>query len=232
VKRRRQIAAIVAICGFVVAAAASWTASVMSRQYNQQLQQLKTACENGPFDWSDRDHPRPLITPEKLARDASIAIEFERLGFEPTDQFPPGTEATPEPVSSGHAEKRLKSQKDDPWARAIPVGPANVQTPIANPFDSVDISGAGAKPNPFDEANPVPDTSPEIVAACDPERPAFDSSTESMKLILDAQNRTELWDEVGWLVPLLISIGLSVPWLWYFLLTRIGELSDAIRGRS
>lgn len=65
----------------------------------------------------------------------------------------------------------------------------------------------------------------------DAEPAAATHSEWSQAAMFDLQRRLDILDK--FVLPALVGVAvlLVIPWLWYFLLDRIRELSDAIRGR-
>lgn len=110
----------------------------------------------------------------------------------------------------------------------------------APPMDSIDpskieILDPSEEPawlRAYDAPTPNPGQTEQIAAACDPAGGLlFDPSTQPMKSIRDAYMKKEFWDALRRPISPLIVIVFSIPWLWYFLLARVQELSDSIRGK-
>ncbi len=174
---RRWIARWAAVAGLAVAGVVAYIGSVESSRYGERLSFVLSACKFGPFDRSDPDRPKPLVTVEKLAQAESDGDEF--------------------------------------WRGALADSKVG-DVPYWDLPDSALPPGEAEK----------------IKAACDPESSQFVYADEPTKKIRAVYEEAEFWRyTMSWLAPVGIIVVFSIPWLWYFLLARVRELGDSIRGK-
>ncbi len=238
-RRRHPIAAWILAAGLALSGVVEGLASLELRRASERVEVLRLGCEGGPVDWTIPDRPRPFGKPIPIpegfveepgppaplpARPGSDVPENQDQDFVPLIRARPRSDVPEDQDFIPEDQDFIPIIRDEvvPGVRGRPgkdyVSVGNDVLPITNNgivyYDRREPQNAAL-----------------ITAACNPTSWLFDSTAEPMQSISDAYERQQAWKLRSRFVLLLIVV-FSIPWLWYFLLARVRELSDSIRGRT